>query len=284
MVEADRGLWGDKNHRKAVFKGGLTPDFLVKQYNDGHAYEVGRMTQDLLSKGFTSRQATAYVADETLRKALDTSAGNFIACSVPIPKSKDKNVATSFANQGVELCYLEKVRDFNIPALSEYYSECIGFAKDFESYSRSPERVSDGCTIVQSERHEKTRKKAILGFHVALQEGFKRGLATGRISQTDLHDLVNDMVSKGNRTSQLPTKDLKDRIKKRGEKLHMTCLYKRDNVFTVTKPTRDQARKFYKECVEGASTGLKGTFTPSQQGSLERSEPESSDQDSRFLH
>ena len=279
MAEADRELWSDKNHRDAIFQDGLTPNFLVEQYAEAHRYEVGRMADDLMDEGFDTRQATAYVADGMVREAIESSAREFIDCSVPFPKLKDQNVLTSFARRRAQKCYLEKVRELNLSKLSDYYSECIGFADDFESYSDSPEGVGEGCTPSQIVRHRETKIQAINGFKKALQAGFKRGLKKGYISQTYLNNAVDNMLSVANvdkngntRTSQLPTEALKDRIRTRGEVLRMNSLYKRDNVFTVKKPSVEEGTLLYEKCVQNVATELKGTSTPSQQ--------ESSDQES----
>ena len=277
MAEADRELWSDKQHKDAIFQGGLTPNFLVTQYAEAHKYEVGRMADHLMANGFDTRQATAYVTDGMLREAIDLSADIFISCSVPCPKLKDESVLqklTPFARAGAQRRYCEKVRELNIPMLSTYYSECIGFADDFESYSRSPEGAREGCTASQIARHRSTKIEAIRLFGKALKDGFIGGIEEGHISQTNLNNAIDDMLADANVdkdgnsiASQLTTKALKDRIKTRGEVLRMNSLYKRDNLFTMKKPAPDKEKGFYEECLQSAATKFQRTSTPSQQES-----------------
>ncbi len=59
MEKGDRDLWKNKNHRNVLFEAGVTPNFLVKQYNHAHKYKVIRMTHYLWRKGFNPKQVTA---------------------------------------------------------------------------------------------------------------------------------------------------------------------------------------------------------------------------------
>jgi hypothetical protein len=238
---------------------------------------VIRMTRDLRTKGFANRQATAYVADGIVREAMTSSADAFIFCRVQFPQLEDESVLdklTTGQKEAADRCYLEKVRLRNLRELSTYFSDCIGFVDDFESYSRSPEGVRDGCTASQSARHRKTKMKGIHGFEEALQEGFIMGLHEGHISQTDLNDTVDKMVADANvdkdgnsKVGELTTEALKDRIRTRGEGLRMNSLYKRDNVFTLRRPPPDEEQRLYAECVKSEEPKRKGTSTPPQQDS-----------------
>ena len=50
-----------KKHEVAILEAGLTPNFLVKQYDLAHKLELGRMTCDLAENNFSPKQATAFL-------------------------------------------------------------------------------------------------------------------------------------------------------------------------------------------------------------------------------
>ena len=129
MAEADKNLWSNKKHRPAIFRDRLTPKFLLQQYADGHRCEVSRMSKAIEISGFSSRQATAYVADEVAREGIAKSTDNFLDCRVSIPILKG---AFQYDREGAARCYREKVRQLRIIALRKYFSNCIGFLDDFE--------------------------------------------------------------------------------------------------------------------------------------------------------
>ena len=217
-----------------------------------------------MANGFDTRQATAYVTDGMLREAIESSAREFISCSVSLPKLKDKSVLeklTPYAREGADRCYFEKVQELNLLMLSDYYSECTALAGDLELYSDSPEGARDGCTA----RHRETKIEAINGFKKALQAGFTRGLNEGHISQTYLNNRVDAMLADANvdkdgnsRAGELTTKELKDRIRTRGEDLRINSLYYRDSVFTITKPLLEEGTLYYEECVQSETRKGRG--------------------------
>jgi hypothetical protein len=155
MAEADKNLWSNKKHRRDR----LTPKFLLQQYADGHRYEVSRMSKAIEISGFSSRQATAYVADEVAREGIAKSANNFLDCRVPIPILQG---VSQYDREGAARCYREKVRQLRITPLREYFSDCIGFLDDFETYAYSQAGAIDGCTASQVRRHRDTKKRSYI--------------------------------------------------------------------------------------------------------------------------
>ena len=298
MAEADNKLWGNKEHRAAIFKDGVTPKFLLQQYAGGHRYEVSRMAKAIDNSGFSSRQATAYVADGVAREGIAKSVDNFFDCRVPIPKWRGEIVLPQYVREGAARCYREEVRQRNLSDLGNYFSQCIGFLADFETYAYSQAGAMDGCTASQVRRHRDTKMKAIYEYRKALKKGFQGGLTNGSISQTYLDNQVDLMLAAanvdkdGNPTAiPLATEALKARIKTIGNKLHMDSLYLRDNGFTIDKPKEKDAITMYEKCVKSEATKPKEAFTSSQQEADTWSRQEAStsyqqkasDQDDRFL-
>jgi hypothetical protein len=290
MAEADKKLWGNKKHRAAIFKDGVTPKFLLQQYADGHRYQVSRMARAIDQSGFSSRQATAYVANEVAREGIAKAADNFVDCRVPMPKWRGEMVLPEYVREGAARCYREEVRQLNLRPLGKYFSQCIQFLDDFETYAYSQAGAMDGCTAFQVRQHRDTKIEAIYLYGEALKKGFQGRLINGSMSQTDLDNEVNIMLANanvdrnGNPTAiPLPTEALKARIKTEGEALQINSLYLRDNSFTLTKPKDKDAITMYEECVKNEARNPKKASTSHQQDASTSYQRKASDQDDRFL-
>ena len=281
IQDADEALWMMDKHADAINKAGLTPEFLVNQYDLAHKAEVGRMTHDLTVKNeFHGRQATAFLVDGRLKSSITLSRDKFISYEPTPPKLEDESVLSEFTPFQVEAanyCYFKKVRLHNLLEITKHFSDYTKLAHSLELYSQSPEGLADGCNTFQTDQHRETKMKAI--------RSFKKALKGGRIPKRDTEKAVQQMLfladvdKDGNSTEALlPIEDMKARISKIGGDLQINYLYKRKSVFSMEEPKRIDAREMYKECVESvAKKPRNASILP------ELPEQESSDKDYPFL-
>lgn len=104
---------------------------------------------------------------------------------------------------------------------------------------------------------------AIREFKRGIQEGFTLSLHLKTLSQRDLDDRVNKMLSlaeidkDGNsKAAKVTTEKLKSRIVTKGEEIKINSLYKRESTFTINKSLIDES-KFYNECLQEANEGVR---------------------------
>lgn len=269
-------------HADAINKAGLTPEFLVNQYDLAHKAEVGRMTYNLLATNFDPRQATAFLVDRMLESSIKLSRDKFIyhEPTPPMLELKDESVLSRFTPFQVEAanrCYFQKVRLENISELAERFGDYTKLAHSLELYSKSPEGGADGCNTFQTEQHRKTKMKAI--------RTFEKALKNGEIPEMDTKTGVNNMLfladvdKNGNSTEGfLSIEEVKDRICTIGRRLQINSMYRRKSVFAMKDPTFKQAQILYKECVESAARKPRNASILPEQESQD-----SSDQDYPFL-
>ena len=103
IQDADKGLWMKEQHANAINNAGLTPEFLVNQYDLAHRSEVARMTHDLTVKNeFHGRQATAFLVDGMLESSIKSSKEKFISYEPTPPMLEDESVLSEFTPFQVE--------------------------------------------------------------------------------------------------------------------------------------------------------------------------------------
>ena len=280
IQEADKVLWMMDKHADAINKAGLTPEFLVSQYDLAHKAEIGRMTYNLLATNFDPRQATAFLVDGMLESAIKLSRDKFIYNEPTPPMLEDESLLSRFTPFQVEAanrCYFQKIRLHNVTNLAARFGDYTKLAHSLELYSKSPEGKADGCNTFQTEQHRKTKMKAI--------RSFEKALKNGEIPEMDTKTAVNNMLlladvdKDGNSTEGfLPIEEVKDRIYTIGNHLKINSMYKRKSVYSMEEPAIDVKRAYYKKCVEStARKPRNASILPEQESQ------ESSEQDYTFL-
>lgn len=262
MTEADNAVWNDRANLEIILNSGVTPNFLCNQYAEGHKWQLTRMAHNLQMSAFNSRQATAFVTNRFLRSAITASATNFIVCDIKIPTTSESPIK-GFDDSRVTECFRQKVRNANLTEFTRQFSDFIRLADYFELYSTSPEGLRGGCTLSQTREHRETKMIAIREFKRGIQEGFTLSLHLKTLSQTDLDDRVNKMLSlaeidkDGNsKAAKVTTEKLKSRIVTKGEEIKINSLYKRESTFTIDKSLIDES-KFYNESLQEANEGVR---------------------------
>ena len=152
--------------------------------------------------------------------------------------------------------------------MGRQFGNFANLADTLQLYSQSLEGLADGCNEFQTQKHKKTKMKAIRGFQEALDQ----------VSLKDdrREELQSDMLSRakvdqnGNsHQGSLSIEEVKANVNKVGQVLKINSMYHNESDFSMKKPPITEARGLYEDCVNSAAKKPKEvTVLPEQQEML----------------